>query len=426
MINKQSTTIKIFNNTIYQLVGKLVSMSITVLATILVSRYYGLTGYGEFSLMQNIPGLFFIIADFGFNAISTRELARDFSSAAKYFGNILVLRVFVSLILILLVAITLSFFPYSESLKVGLYLSLLLILTQALYTTTNVIFQATLRYDLSVIGYALGSIVILGLVLLTTNFNMPIMWVNFSYVVGGFVTFFINIYLLSRLIDLRQTLDIDVQLIRSLVLQSLPLGLMFVFSQINFKADAIILSLAKLPEAINLTNTESVAVYSLPYKVFEVALVIPTFLMNAVYPVFVSHLAASHDRFKNTFIKTTLSLFVLGIFGLLIGVVLAPFVVLVLGGSEFTESTKVLRLLLLGLPVFYVTQPISWLIVTLGNQKVLPLIYMVGAIFNLVSNLLLVPRYSFFASAIITWSSELLILVFLVYFAKKTWDKKHA
>lgn len=425
-MNNTSTTIKIFNNTLYQLIGKLVSMSITVLATILVSRYYGREGYGEFSLMQNIPGLFFIVVDFGFNAISTRELAKDFSNAERYFGNILIVRVVTSLFLMGIVAFSLSFFPYSESLKMGLYLSLFLVLTQALYTTTNVIFQAKLRYDLSVIGYVIGSLVILGLVLYTTNSGLDVMWVNASYIVGGFVTFLVNLILLARIIDLRQSLTIDKSLIWYLTVQSLPLGLMFVFSQINFKADSIILSLAKLPDSQGLNNTEAVAIYSLPYKVFEVALVVPTFLMNAVYPIFVRHLAESNERFKQTFMKTTLALFLLGILSTIFGVILAPFMVTVLGGQEFLESVTVLRVLLLGLPIFYITQPISWLLVTLENQKVLPAIYLASAVFNLVGNVLLIPKYSFYASATITWVSELIILALLIYYAKRTWVKRYA
>lgn len=425
-MKQSSTTRKIFNNTVYQLIGKIVSMSITVLATILIARYYGREGYGEFSLMQNIPGLFFIIADFGFNAISTRELSKDFSKAEKYLGNILFMRILTSVFLMLLVSLTISFFPYSHGLKIGLYLSMFLILTQALYTTTNVIFQAKLRYDLSVTGYVIGSLAILGLVLITTGKGMDIMWVNASYIVGGFLTFFINLFLLSKLIDLRQTVHIDKKLIRYLVVQSFPLGLMFIFSQVNFKADSIILSLANLPERHELTNTEAVAVYSLPYKVFEVALVVPTFMMNAVYPIFVSHLSHSSERFKQTFLKTSLALFAFGILGTIFGVLLAPLIVAVLGGTEFSQSVQVLRLLLLGLPVFYITQPIAWLLVTLENQRVLPIIYFVSAAFNLLCNLVLIPRYSFYASATITWISELLILLLLLFVAKRTWVRKYA
>ena len=52
-MTKSSTTNKIAKNTIYQMVGKFISMSITMLAVVIVTRSYGREGYGAFSLMQS-------------------------------------------------------------------------------------------------------------------------------------------------------------------------------------------------------------------------------------------------------------------------------------------------------------------------------------------------------------------------------------
>jgi len=199
-------------------------------------------------------------------------------------------------------------FPYSGFLKTGIILSLFLILTQALFTTTNIIFQVKLRYDLSTIGYVTGYITILVCIILFSILKMNIIWVSLSYVFGGLVTFIINIYFSKRL-GINVVPKIDFNLWKYLFLQSLPLGLMFLFSQINFKSDSILISVLNLPVKYGLNNTESVAVYSLPYKIFEVALVVPTFLMNAVYPIMVKHYMQSKEKLKITFIKTVGFLF---------------------------------------------------------------------------------------------------------------------
>lgn len=422
---KSHTTKKIASNTVYQIIGKVVSMSITIIATMIITRNYGRIGFGEFNLMQNIPALFFIIVDFGINAIATRELSKDFSKAQKYLGNILLLRFSLSVFMMLFVGILLFLFPYSQSLKFGIYLSLFLILTQALYATTNIIFQVKLRYDYSTIGYVVGSITVLLFVLLFSFLKFDIAWVNFSYVIGGIVTFVINVFLIRKFIGLNIKLEFDHILIKYLLVQSLPLGLMFIFSQVNFKADSIMLSLLPVPKFLNINNTEAVAIYGLPYKIFEVLLVVPTFLMNAVYPVLVRHMSQGREKLKNTFFKTTAFLFGAGVLISLIGILFSDLAITILGGFEFNESKQVLRLLLIGMPLFYVSQPISWLIVTLSKQKTLPFVYLVGAIFNFSLNILLIPKYSFYASSILTWISELLILFSLVIFARKAWKSTY-
>lgn len=423
---KSQTAKKIANNTIYQIIGKVVSMSITILATMIITRIYGKTGFGEFNLMQNIPALFFIVVDFGINAIATRELSKDFSKAQKYLGNILLLRFLLSIFMMLLLGMMLFIFPYSAGLKFGIYLSLFLILTQALYATTNIIFQVKLRYDYSTIGYVTGSIVILLFVLLFSYLNYDVAWVNFSYVIGGVVTFLINIFLISKFLNLKIKLEFDKSLIKYLLIQSLPLGLMFVFSQINFKADSIMLSLLAVPDFLEISKTEAVAIYGLPYKIFEVLLVVPTFLMNAVYPVLVRHMGQSQQKLKTTFFKTTIFLFGAGLLVGAIGILFSDLAIRILGGTQFSESGQVLRLLLIGIPIFYVSQPISWLIVTLSKQKSLPLIYLIGAIFNFSANLILIPKYSFYVSSVLTFTSEILILILLIVFAHKAWKKTYA
>jgi O-antigen/teichoic acid export membrane protein len=416
---------KIFSNTTYQVIGKVVSLLITVFGTIIITRQYGRQGYGEFSLMQNYPALLFIIADFGLNAIAVRELSSNWERAKKYFPNILFMRIILSLFLMFTLGIVISLSPYSESLKLGIHLGLFLILTQALYATTNVIFQSKLRYDYSAIGYVIGYGVILVLVLLLSYFKVSIMWVNFSYVVGGFITFFVNLAFIKKLgIDF--SFSLDKKLIKYLFMQALPLGLMFVFSQINFKADSIALSLLPVPKGYGLTKTEAVAVYNLPYKIFEVSLVVPAFFMNSAYPVLVKHMRVGKEKLKTTFSHVLQALFVGGIAVSILGFLFAPLVISILGGDAFSQSVTVLRILILGVVIFYLTQPISWLVVTLGKQKYLPWIYLFSAFFDVGANIIFIPKYSFYGSSIITIVAELFVLLLLIFAALKAWRAKYA
>lgn len=418
---QNNTKFAVASNTFYQLLAKVITMSITMLTVVIVTKFYGVNDYGEFNLMQSIPALIFIIADFGLNAIAVREISKDYSKAEKYFGNVLVLRMALSLILIGMGCLIISMFPYSYSLKFGIYLAMLLVITQGLYATTNIIFQAKLRYDLSAIGLIAGSVAILMFVLIFWHLGASVIWINFSYVLGGLITFFINLYFLRKFIKLNQVLQIDKKVMSFVFIQALPLGIMFVFSQLNFKADAIILSVLPVPKNLLITSIEATALYGLGYKIFEVALVIPTFFMNAMYPIYVRHLQQGKAVFKKTFIYSTGTLFLLGLVGSIVGIFLAPFMINVLGGEGFSLSIVSLRLLLIGLPIFYITQPIAWLIVTVNYQKLLPIPFVIASIFNIAANLILIPKYSFLASSVITWISELLILVILSVIAYYSW-----
>jgi len=395
-------------------------MSVTIAVTVIVTRAFGKQGYGAFSLMQTFPALFFIIADFGLNAIVTRELSKDFNTADRYFTSALFIRILLSLVLIVVGSLVILFLPYSDFVKFGIIISMFLVLTQALFTTTNIIFQTKLRYDLSTIGLILGSLAILLLVIFLSKQNADISWISFSYVVGGAVAVVLN-FLLFPKVGFRPTYKTNSNDVKYLFYNSLPLGLMFVFSQINFKADSLLISVLKLPKGLGLSGLESVAVYGLAYKVFEVLLVIPTFVMNSVYPVFVHHLVVGKKALLSTFFKVLSVTFVIGILMSFATAFFAPQIIKVLGGTPFIQSSDVLKILMLGLVIFYLTQPVSWFIVTLNGQKYLPVVYLLSAVFNVSLNLYFIPKYSFYASSYITWLSELLILILLCVFAHKVW-----
>lgn len=425
MISLSNTSKKIASNTIYQIIGKIFSLSITILTTLIVTRFYGREGYGAFSLMQNWPAIFFIIIDFGINAIATRELSKDFSKANSLIGNILLIRIILSVFFTLILAIGLTFFPYDANLIFGIRLGLIIILTQALFTTTNIIFQVKLRYDYSTIGYVSGYIFILVSVLIFSLLKFDVSWVNFSYVIGGFITFFINYKFLQKL-GVSPDLTFDLKMCKNLLIESLPLGIMFIFSQINFRSDALLLSVLEVPQKYGLNNTESVAVYSLPYKIFDVALVIPTFFMNSVYPVLVQHMEIGKEKIKATFLRSIKFLIFSGLLAGFIGFIFSPLAINFLGGNEFNQSILILQILVSGLVLYYLTQPLAWLIVTLGKQRYLPYIYFISTVINVGLNLYFIPKYSFYASAVITHISEFAILILLILSAHKAWKDKYA
>ena len=418
----EGNSLILFSNTFFQLAGKLVSMSITMLVTLLIARLYGRSSYGYFNLMQSIPALFFIISDFGFNAIAAKRLTNNWDDAPKLFWNILVLRLVISGFLILFTIFVINFyFPYPADLKFGIYLSLLLIVTHSLYASGNLIFQLKLKYSYSAIGNILGSLLILITTLLLISQNAPIIWINFTYVLGGIFTFIVSLHFLKKLgVSHNSGFKLDARLWKELTLLSAPIGLTFIFSQVHFRADSILLSRLSLPD-IGYDNVETVAIYGLAYKIFEVCLVIPTFFMNAAYPMFLSKLQISRNVFIKFFSKTILLLTASGFAITILGYYFAPFMIKVLGGESFNDSVHVLRVLFVGIIVFFISAPFSWFIVNLGKQKVLPFVYLTAAVFNILGNIYLIPRYSFMASAYLTWVSEFIIFVLLILISIHLW-----
>jgi len=429
MIQILTPAIKLIaSNTFFQLISKFITMTITFVLTYLISKNYGAYGYGLFSIFQSFPSLFYIIADFGLNAIGAREINKNQKESGFIFNNILILRTVISLFLVLIcLLLSLILYPNPE-VRIGIALGSFIIVSQTLVSTTNIIFQLKLRYDLSALTNIVSYIFIfIGSLILIFN-SENIIWVNFLYVLGSFLSFGLNLYLL-RTLKFKFSNNFDSKYAKNLILLSWPLGLMFVFSQINFKADAILLSVLPLPKN-SLDNITSTGIYSLPYKIFEVMLVLPTFLMNSTYPLLLNSLNQGLGVLRKNFKKTLLSMLGIGVLATL-GLysltyfILTPEIIGSFFNQEFIVSRDVLLILFSGIFLFFLTQPLAWYLILIGKQKVLPLVYGISAFFNITFNLIFIPQFTFYASSVITILTEFLILVLLGYFTFKYWNLKN-
>lgn len=403
---------KIAANTIYQLIGRGIAIIVGIAIVALITRSLGTAGYGSYVLATTIPALFFLLTDFGLNAVYLREVAKD-SGHLRKFGSLLGLRLFLSILFFLIATSYVLFLsPYSALVKGGITLGLLAIFAQSIFTSLNALFQHNLRYSLSVLAEFFSWILELTLVILIFFLGLGLLffvgaWVLGFFVVAGFA------FLLSFKLREGPSFSWDSAWAKRIIVGALPLGLMLVFAQINGKADIFLLSLLDRPE--------SLGIYGLAYKVFENLLFVPLFFVNALYPVMLKDHKTSLQLLWDRLSKGILVMLAAGFAFMLLAFLFAPLAVFILGGESFSSSILVLQLLSFGLPLFFISVPLQWFLITVGKEKILPLIYGLAAFSNVAINSIFIPKFSYLASIFATLFSEALIFILLLSVVGRLW-----
>lgn len=421
----------LFVNTLAQLFAKLITTGSTLLVIYLIShnRQLGTIGLGEFITTTSYVALFYLLADFGINAVFTKKVHQvgveeELTSQKNllfYFKNLLSVRIILGVLASFLAVALLSFLGYPASIKVAIILGSILIFTQTLYVTVNSIFQIKLRYELAAIADLVGSLITLMLVFLFLKSGLGIFFVILAYIIGSFIRVGIGLLLARRLVG-RIGLGVDTSVWGDLLISSVPLGLVVIFSQIMANIDKVIISLVPLSSHLGYSNIHAVGIYGLAYKFFDVSLVLPTYIMNAAFPIFVKTRQHDFARLKRMAKKLGIVMIGFGILTTLVGYYLTPFVLGFFNkGTDLNGSITSLRILLLGMTLFYLSALLVWLAVALDKQKQLILIYFISALTNLTLNLWLVPIYGFIASAWITLLSELIIVLGAGFLVSQNW-----
>lgn len=391
---------KISTQTFWQVLAKIFTSLSTVVVLSLVTRRYGETGTGTFTLALTYLSFFYLAVDFGLNGYILPLLIQK--NGQQTWQQLLGFRLAWSLLLILLALLILPYLPFATptfSLLVA-YGSLAM-LPYAVYTSANALFQSRFLYRLSSTGLAISTIISLGLTAWFIKINAPLEFLSIANTVGWFAVAGLSAYWINQ--RLRFNPLFDWRFILRTLSKAWPISLTLIANTLYFRADSFILS--------SFWPLSEVGIYNLAYQIFQAALVLPTFIMNGYYPVMIRDYSLARRRFFRELKIAGLSLLLLGVMGTLAILFLSKAAIwLIAGKYQFLGSITALNILSFGFPAFFLSSLGMWVLVLLGKYKTMLVIYVVALAVNVVANYLLIPHYSYIAAAFITTVGEYLIL----------------
>lgn len=391
----------IAKNTVYQIIARSATSFIGFLITLIIARKFGVLGYGDFTKITSYVALFYLVIDFGLNAFFLQYENTKFK-------NLFYLRMLMSVGIFLLLNLLAFFLPYNAALgtgfsaaeRFGIFIFSFGIFAQSIILSASAIFQKTVNYYFYMLGTIFGSVINIIVVLIFVYLNFPITYILLGFVLSSFIG------ALSLLFFTKERIfpfSLDKEFAGKIIMASWPLGLMLIFNLVYFRADMLLLSIFK--------TTNDVGIYGLSYKFFDFLIALPLFLSNAIYPFLIK----AKENNQSFFNLTNKYFFVFLIASLIIIVpfwFISPLFTLI--KSDFASSMLPFRILLLSLPFFFTTSFLQWVLITLGKQKYLMLVYLFSTVLNIALNIIFIPQYSYVACATITLISEGIVFAFLL------------
>lgn len=395
-------------NTFIQISGKTVSTLLSFISVALLTRYLGQEGFGNFSLVFVYLSFFGIIADFGLQLTMVRELAKKNKLPKEIYGTYFWLKVFLVIFSTLLAIFSLLFFPYSKFLKIGIVIASFGTAVGIMNNYGTVIFQANLRLDLVTLMDILTKVVTVGFIVLFVTLGRGLYSILNTILIGNLAGTVMIIFFLKKFTAF--TFPFDFALAKKIISKSLPVGLISALAIFYFKIDTLILSVFR--------GAGEVGIYSLAYKILENLLVLWGFYMATAYPLLSNLLAKERMKDFSSLWRKSAFLAVLSAFFIIIsGYFLAPLIIGILGGAEFKESITALRILLFGLPLFFLNNLFYHTFLVKEKVRLILLAIFSSLLLNLVLNLIFIPMWGYRAAAFNTIITEgcLLSFYFLLF-----------
>jgi O-antigen/teichoic acid export membrane protein len=192
---------KVLGQTSWQILGKIVTSVLTLLTLSLITRTYGASGTGLYTLLITYLSFFYLMVDGGFNGHFLAHFSEQ--SPKQLFGHLLGLRLVLAVVLALIAIALLPLMPFADAnFSLMVMLGAVTILGFAVFVSCNAFFQYHLLYQYSVFATILSAFTSIGLVVWIINSHLPLPYLVIPQVIGWLVCalaslFFVRLILRS-------------------------------------------------------------------------------------------------------------------------------------------------------------------------------------------------------------------------------------
>jgi O-antigen/teichoic acid export membrane protein len=365
---------------------------------------------GIYYYLVVVFGWFDIFTNFGLDLYLIREVSRNRDEAGRYFYNTTLLRLAMAVIGVGLVAL----FIIGRQATVNPPLPDYALLTLALLYAG--LFPATLSKGMTSLYYAFEQAEKPAAIATITSINKAVFGVlalmlGFGIVglasvsiINNLITFGVLLWAGRDLIGRIATWRPDWPLLRTMRIEGLPLLLNHFLQTIFFQIDIIILEAMK--------GAVIVAQYSIAYKWVLAINIIPSFFTQALLPVMSRQAQEDKGALWRTYrfgIKLLLSLALPIAVGF---TVLAEPLTYIMGGQQYLPAGAIaIQLMIWSIPIGWMNSLTQYVLVALDMQRMITRAFIAAVAFNIISNVIFIPQFSYQAAAITTIFSELALFI---------------
>ena len=373
------------------------------------ARYLGVEEFGTLSLALAFTGIFSISMDLGLSTLTIREVARNKNLAKEYIANISFIKIILAIITFSLIYLIVHLLGYDQQTMQVIYIITLYTIFTTFSQLFYAVFQAYEKMEYQSLGTILSSILLIIGVFLAIYFKFNIIQFSLVYIISGALILIYSLFVYSQKFFLPK-IRFNINLWKTLIKESWPFAITGISINLYLWTDSIILSLIQ--------GSAAVGLYNASYKLILVLLFIPIVFNNALFPLMSQYYISSKESLKLTFEKL-FKIMILVAIPIGIGtVIIANKIIIIIYGEEFIGAIIALQILIWSTVLIFLRSPFERLLESSNKQLSVTKIFIIGAIFNISLNIIIVPTFSYVGSALITVLTDALVFGLLIMVTK--------
>jgi O-antigen/teichoic acid export membrane protein len=366
--------------------------------SIAIIRNLGDQNFGIYATVGAFVGILAVFGDFGMSNFAVREIAKDRSKAAALFGNLVFLRVLLALAVLICNTVIALLLQYEPGIVALIALASCGLLLYAFQGPLAVVLQGYERIDYSASLNVINQVVLIciGGLLLWLGLGVP------GVIVAGFcgtIAMIVTAWRWARTLTPLK-LQITPETWLPLLKSGLPFGITTFATMLSFRMDTVLLSQWR--------TLEEVGWYNVAYNLIFSLLMISSAFNSTLVPSLSRQYTKDPASVKQFYMGAVRMLWIASVpiaFGT---TMLAERIIDLLYGSEFSQASQALQILIWVMPILTVTSLCGSISTVLHREKSTARLNIINAVFNISLNVWAIPRYGLFGAALMTVATEVL------------------
>lgn len=406
---------KVARNVLTLVSSKVIAIFLVLIGYAAISRYLGTYRFGQYQFFISYVMLFSVVVDFGIQQLVIKKVSEQKELSKKYLGNFFAVEMILAIIVYAILATIAILNHYDPIVRNAILIAGFGMLLNALTIPFTAIISAHEDMHVLAVVNFFDSVINVGLMFATILLHKSILVLSLVTVVMAVMHLIVYRIIIRKYVRypelFKQFRELDWKLVKNMFRLALPFGMLVGFSIIYNKIDVIILA--------HIRGYAETGLYTNAYKFMDLLAFFPGVVSSSLYP-FISSAAFKQEIGKIRSALENYTKYMIGIAAPLAigGAVLAPKLILLIGGSQFYDAFRALQVLIFASATLFIYCAVNSVMISQLTRYAAAITF-VNIFVNVVGNIILIPRYGFVAAAYMTLFSELIQAGLYFYFVQK-------
>jgi len=370
----------------------------TFLLMVFLARGLGSEGFGKFAFANSFCLLLLPLSDLGIMHLMTREVARHRETGDSYVGNLLSLKLVLSVLAFLIIGISAQVVRLSEDTILVVYLIGGTVILRSIGDFYGAVFQAYERMHYLALIEFLPKVVLLGSCLYLIFFDYGLIAVGVAYVGSGLLYLAMSMGMVYSNI-LTPRFSASPAFWKDNIIEAFPFAAVTAISLIYYNIDIVMLGRIK--------GEVQAGWYGASYHLYYSLTTVTGAFLAAAFPAMARLYVESVDVLTKAYHKAFRTVMGVAIPVFLGGMVFSDQIIETILGPQYAPSAKTLRIFSFIVIFSYMNGLAGYLLTAVNQQKMILKIMVITTLMNIALNLILIPKYGDVGAAYATAVSEI-------------------